>query len=141
MDPGTALAVVSLALDAAKELHQYYCAWKGRDGDVAEVRRELLWLTQFFGVMKETLSRKGLGQEHKDIICESVENSQEIIDKLKKKLSKTKKEGSLDTLLNSVQDQGLRALYPFQKGTIFRLLELIENCKKRMHVVIALLTL
>jgi hypothetical protein len=38
LDPGTALAVVGLAWDAAKDLYSYYVLWKGRDSDVEEIK-------------------------------------------------------------------------------------------------------
>jgi hypothetical protein len=75
------------------------------------------------------------------MICDSIEKCHEIISKLEAKLAKVKREGDLDTLLKKMDDQRRRALYPFKKGTIGGLLDLIGGCKEQMKMVIPLLNL
>jgi hypothetical protein len=108
---------------------------------VASVRHELSWLEKLFASMESTLKNNELDQTQVRRICNSVEACSDIITKLEKRLDKAKKEGAPNTLLGKVGDQGRRVLYPFQKGTIVRLLELIENCKEQIHSVVSLLNL
>jgi hypothetical protein len=75
------------------------------------------------------------------MICGSIKKCEEIITKLKVKLAKAKREGDPDTLLKKLDDQRRRALYPFKKGTIGGLLDLIDSCKEEMKIVIPLLNL
>ena len=141
IDPGTALAIVGLGIDAVKQLHSYYVVWKGRDRDVEEIRQQLTWLTNLFQAIEKTLDDDDFNTALVQMICESVENCQEIITKLKAKLLKVKGEGEPDTLLKKMDDQRRRALYPFKKGTIGVLLDLIDMCKDQMKTVIPLLNL
>jgi hypothetical protein len=60
MDPGTALAIVGLGLDAVKDLHSYYVIWKDRDRDVEEVGQQLIWLMNLFHTIQITLKQDDL---------------------------------------------------------------------------------
>jgi len=141
MDPGTALAVVSMAVGVVKDLYAYYCDWKDRDEDIAEIRTGLLWLAGVFEGIEKSLKHEGLEGEQKRIVYESIRSTQGIVDKLQKRLLKAKREGSPSTLLEKLDNKRRRALYPFQKATILRLLELIADFREKMHLVISLLNL
>jgi hypothetical protein len=141
MDPGTALAIVGLVLDGVKDIYEYYTTWKDRDEDVAGVRGALLWLKGLFGSIKIALTNDSLDKTQVRMICDSVQACEDVIEKLRKRLNKVKRETPPDTFTKKVSDQGRRALYPFQKGTIVRLLESVEKIKDQMHVAIALLNL
>jgi len=141
MDPGTALAIVGLGLDAVKDLHSYYVIWKDRDRDVEEVGQQLIWLMNLFHTIQITLKQDDLNPAQVQMICGSIKKCEEIITKLKIKLAKAKREGDPDTLLKKLDDQRRRALYPFKKGTIGGLLDLIDSCKEEMKMVIPLLNL
>jgi hypothetical protein len=75
------------------------------------------------------------------MICGSIKKCEEIVMKLKVKLAKVKWEGDPDTLPKKSDDRRRRALYPFKKGTIGGLLDLIDSCKEEMKMVIPLLNL
>ncbi|PVH74379.1 hypothetical protein DL98DRAFT_575715 [Cadophora sp. DSE1049] len=141
MDPGTALAIVGLVLDGVKDVYAYYNTWKDRDQEVAEVRSALLWLIGLFQSIKITLANKSLDKAKVGMICDSVRECQAVMVKLRKRLSKVKSEAPPDNFMAKLSDQGRRAIYPFQKGTIVRLLESTEKIRDQMHVVIALLHL
>jgi hypothetical protein len=141
LDPGTALSLVELVLGVTKDLYEYYTIWKGRDEDIAEVRFGLLWLNRLFVAIKRTLIDTKLTPDHEVMICQSIESCRGVIDKLEKRLDKSKKEGTPTTLLLKVGDQARRALYPFQRGTIVRLQENIDDCKQRLHLVISLVNM
>ncbi len=141
LDPGTALAIVGLVLDVTQDLYQYYTTWKGRDGDIAEVRLGLLWLNRLFVAIKLTLTDSRLAPDHEAMICQSIESCRGVINKLEKRLDKSKKEGTPTTMLQKVGDQALRTLYPFQRGTIVRLIENIDDCKQNLHLVISLVNM
>lgn len=141
MDPGTALAIVGLVLDGVKDVYAYYSTWKDRDEEVAEVRRALLWLIGLFQSIEKTLANKNLEDDKVTIICNSVKECEAVMAKLRKRLNKVKSEAPPDSFMARLSDQGRRAIYPFQKGTIVRLLESTEKIRDQMHVVLALLHL
>jgi predicted DNA-binding protein YlxM (UPF0122 family) len=141
MNPGTALAIVGLGIDVVKDLHSYYMVWKDRDRDVEEIRKQLIWLMNLFQTIQTTLENDDPNQVQAQMICDSIEKCQEIISKLEAKLAKVKREGDPDTLLKKMNDQRRRALYPFKKGTIGGLLDLIDGCKEQMKMAIPLLNL
>jgi len=141
MDPGTALAVAGIVLDAVKELHSYYVIWKGRDRDIEEVRQQLLWLINLFEAIRTILEQDDLNPLLGQMICDSIWKCLDIKTKLEAKLAKFKREGDLDALLKKMDDQRRRALYVFKKGTIGDLLDLIDGCKEEMKMVIPLLNL
>jgi len=141
LDPGTALAIVGLVLDVTKDLYEYYTIWKGRDEDIAEARVGLLWLNQLFCAIRFTLMDTKLAPDHEAMICQSIKSCQGVINKLEKRLDKSKKEGTPITLLQKVGDQARRTLYPFQRGTVVRLAENIEDCKQRLNLVISLVNM
>jgi len=141
LDPGTALAIVGLALGVVKDLHSYYILWKGRDENVREILGQLIWLTNLFQAIQITLRQDDLDPTQVQMICGSIKDCEEITLKLKGKLAKVKVEGDTDTVLKKLDDQRKRALYPFKKGTIGSLLDLIDSCKEKMNLVITLLNL
>lgn len=141
MDPGTALAIVGLVLDGVKDVYAYYNTWKDRDQEVAEVRRALLWLMGLFQSIKVTLSNKNLAEDKVTIICNSVKECEAVMVKLRKRLNKVKSEAPPAGFVAKLSDHGRRAIYPFQKGTIVRLVESTEKIRDQMHVVLALLHL
>jgi hypothetical protein len=79
LDPGTALAIVGLALNAVKDLHSYYVLWKGRDKDVEEIRRQLTWIMNVFQSIEATLQHDNLNSTQKQMICDSIEACQGIM--------------------------------------------------------------
>ncbi|KAH7371807.1 hypothetical protein BKA64DRAFT_267266 [Cadophora sp. MPI-SDFR-AT-0126] len=141
MDPGTALAIVGLVLDGVKDVYVYYSTWKDRDQEVAEVRSALLWLIGLFQSINVMLANKSLDKSKVSMICNSVKECEAVMVKLRKRLNKVKSEAPPDSFMSKLGDQGRRAIYPFQKGTIVRLLESTEKIRDQMHVVIALLHL
>lgn len=141
MDPGTALAIVGLVLDGVKDVYAYYSTWKDRDQEVAEVRRALLWLIGLFRSIQTTLASKNLDKGKVSMICNSVKECEAVMVKLRRRLNKVKSETPPDSFIAKLSDQGRRAIYPFQKGTMVRLLESTEKIRDQMHVVVALLHL
>ena len=141
MDPGTALAVTGLVLDAVKELHSYYVIWKGRDRDVEDVRQQLMWLVNLFSAIRTILEQDDLNPLLAQMICDSIWRCRDIKTQLEAKLAKVKREGDLDTLRKKMDDQRRRVLYVFRKGTIGDLLDLIDGCKEEMKMIIPLLNL
>jgi hypothetical protein len=94
-----------------------------------------------FQAIESTLKQDDLNPTQVQMICNSVEACREIMAKLRGKLAKVKREGDPDTLLKKMDEQRRRALYPFKKGTIGGLLNLIDSCTERMNMVVTLLNL
>ncbi|KAL2062783.1 hypothetical protein VTL71DRAFT_5855 [Oculimacula yallundae] len=141
MDPGTALAVVGLALDGIKDVYAYYTVWKDRDADIAEIRSALFWLEGLFKAIRTTLVNKNHNKDQVELICKSVESCRTIIDHLGKKLTKVKDEAPPETVMAKLSDQARKAMYPFKKGTIMKLLDSTEKIRDQMNDVIRLLNL
>lgn len=62
-DPGTCLAIVSLALQVSKGLLGYYDLWTHADEDVAEIQRSLLSLANIFTQLEITLGKPNLSED------------------------------------------------------------------------------
>ncbi len=118
IDPRTVLAIFGLGIDAVSNSIRIMWSGEGGDRDVEEIRQQLIWLMNLFQAIETTLGDDDLNTALVQMICESVENFQEIVTKLKAKLFKVKREGQPDTLLKKLDDQRRRTLYPFKKGNI-----------------------
>ncbi|MCJ1388748.1 hypothetical protein MMC18_001597 [Xylographa bjoerkii] len=141
MDPGTALAVVSLALEAVKELYDYYKVWKDCDNDVLELRSSLLWLAQVITAMEATLRKPPISGNIASMIVESVNACKTNMLELEIKLSKVKKDGSTSSCLAKLKAEGRQACYPFRKKSVTKLANLIEVFKSRLSLMADLLNL
>jgi hypothetical protein len=141
MDPGTAFGVTSLVYDVVKDFYGYYCLWKDQNDELDKVRASLLWLKSLLEAILSSLKDDHLNQTQVLMIHDSIKSCQDVTQKLKKRLNKARHECPPDTIFRKLDDQRRRALYPFQRGTIVRLVESVELYKRRLHIVISLLSL
>jgi hypothetical protein len=82
MNPGSSLAVVSLALQVMQGLLHYYELLKDCDDDVKEIQRSLLWLANLFRQLDITLQKPNLQAEIVSIIRMTTKSSEDNMKKL-----------------------------------------------------------
>ena len=133
---GTAVGVVSLGLQVSQGLIEYYTQWRDFDADVATLYASVVQLDRLFRFIKEKFSvvdveiLSSVYEAEKSIqLCEV-----SVLD-LKRRLEKLKTREPLpdlrkkDVLLHGLKGQGRRLLYPFQKGTLGKLRDVISDLR------------
>lgn len=141
MDPGTALAIVSLVFDASEELYDYYRAWKNCDKDVEELRLQLLWLHSAFRVVREILRKPGLSLDGSKLVYNALEQCNDAANELRNILDQVRKQGAPQSALEKLKAQGRKACYPFRKSTVLGIAENVETCQDALHLAADLLNL
>jgi hypothetical protein len=139
MDPGTAMAVVSLTLQVAQGLLAYYDLWQGSDNDVQELQRSLLWLANTFAQLEITLKKPRLQEEIVSVIRNSVNSCKENTSKLCEILNKIKKDGSASGLRAKLKTVNRRTLYIFHNNEIRNLQKILESFKEDLSLAINIL--
>lgn len=141
MDPGTALAVVSIAIEAVKGLMAYYELWTDCDRYVKQARQSLLWVANIFSQIDITLRQPHLMPSIVSTIRITMKACDNNVMELHDLLEKTAKDGSPKGLRQKLRAHGRRACFPFRESTISRLLELVEDMKDDLSLAIDLLCL
>jgi hypothetical protein len=78
MDPGTALAVVSIVYEVTKDLYSFYCAWKDCDDDVKELRQQLLAVHSMFCVLGPILKRNGFAADLANPVYDAISHCEDV---------------------------------------------------------------
>ncbi|KAK9783908.1 putative NACHT domain-containing protein [Seiridium cardinale] len=141
MDPGTALAVVSLALQVSSGLINYYRLWKDCHQDVQDLRASLLRLEQIFKHLRQALERPDLSSQIVLTICSTCKDCEGNINELRSVLETVKEAGNPKGMLQKLRDKGRRACYPFRASTVLRLGEIIEGLKEDVSLSLHVLSL
>lgn len=141
MDPGTALGVVSLALQALGGVKEYYKSWKDCDDDVKQFQDALRQLDLVLGHLQTTLKKPHLEDTIVTNISDACQNIEDEMDEVKSMLKKFKKDGSPSTMMQNLKQMGRRACYPFRKSTISRFMEIIEDMNEKLRFAIEVLSL
>lgn len=121
LDPGTALAVVGLAITVCQELQTYYDGYKQYDEDVASVRSTAASLGAIFGLVSDALAQTELSQKQLQTLVNCISECEDNVTKMEKKLKKIKLEDDPKTISKAFKAGLLRVLYPFKKDTLDKL--------------------
>lgn len=145
-DPGTALAIASMAFDVIMDLYDFYKVWRECDHDVKQIRLSLLWTKNAFSVIKLTLQRPGFDDnaatvQSSALIHASLHACSGQVNTLKTELDKIRAEGAPVTILEKLKAHGRRVTYPFKKATIGHLLDLLDECRDNLDFSVDLLSL
>jgi hypothetical protein len=141
LDPGTSLAIVSLALQVANGLLSYYELWNDCDEDVIEIQRSLLWLANIFAQLDITLQNPNLQEQILIIIYGTVKKCEKHVLELKELLGKVKKDGTPHGLRARFRDSSRRILCMFHSHEIQGLKGLLEGLKRDLDLAINVLNL
>ena len=140
---GTAAGIVSLGLQVLQGLVEYYSQWRDFDPDVNAMYASIEQLDRGFRLIREKLGAKNimrLSSAHE--VEASLQLCENGVLALKKKLEKIKMKeplGSLrrrDVLLNGLNGQGKRLLYPFQRGTLGKLRDIVNELRDGLQPVL-----
>lgn len=143
MDPGTALSIAQLVYGTTRDLYDYYRAWKDCDRDVEELRVQLLWLHDAFGVIRNLLLKpeSSSSKDASQLIYSALEDCKSAASELWDKLEKVKSSGSSKTMIEKLKAKGRRACYPFHKVTIAEITDRVETCRDALKFALDLLHL
>ena len=139
---GTAVGVVSLGLQVSQGLIEYYGQWKDFDADVTAMYASVEQLERGFRLVRENLSAERIAMLSSVREVEgSIQLCEAGIVELRRRLEKVRMReplGSLrgkDALLNELKRQGKRLLYPFQKGTLGKLRDVVGELRDGLQPV------
>lgn len=139
MDPGTALAVVSLGIQVFQGLVSYYDAWKSYDADIAHTHRSLTNNLKTLQVLQHAALSNPI---NKSTDIEQVETAvlscKDGLLSLQKKLTKIKP-CDVSGGWSSVRAFGRRAFYPFRESTLSKLREIVEDLKDDLTLAVQVL--
>jgi hypothetical protein len=141
MDTGTTLGAVSLTLQVAQGLLTYYDLWQGCDGDIQELQRSLLWLTNTFTQLELTLEKPQLPEEIVSIIRISINGCRDNISKLYEILNKVKIVGSPSGIRAKFKAMNRQSLYIFHSKEIKSLQKILDSLKDEFSLAVDLLHL
>lgn len=102
LDPGTSLAIVSLALQVTQGLLGCYELWKDADDDVIEIQHSLLRLANIFTQLDTTLRKPHLQEDIVSIIRITMKGCEENVNKLQELLERGAMSQRLVTLRHPV---------------------------------------
>jgi hypothetical protein len=141
MDTGATLGAVSLTLQVAQGLLTYYDLWQGCDGDIQELQRSLLWLTNTFTQLELTLEKPQLRKEIVSIIRISINGCRDNISKLYEILNKVKIVGSPSGIRAKFKAMNRQSLYIFHSKEIKSLQKILDSLKDEFSLAVDLLHL
>jgi hypothetical protein len=141
MDPGTCLAVVSIALELSKGLYAYYEHWRDCNQDVQDLRASLLQLSNIFVQLEETLRRPHLEKKIVSTVAVSMKACKNSIEELQQLLNDVQEQGTSKTLLDKLKANSRRALYPFRASTVARIAEVVQDIKDDLGLAVEVLAL
>jgi hypothetical protein len=141
MDPGSSLAVVSLALQVMQGLLHYYELLKNCDDDAKEIQRSLLWLGNLFTQLDITLRKPNLQAEIVNIIRITTKSCEDNVKKLEKLLDGVKKEGTPKGLRSNYKTITRKVLYIYHSKEIHDVTALLNEIRENLRLAIDLLNL
>ncbi|CAM1502512.1 Fc.00g044960.m01.CDS01 [Cosmosporella sp. VM-42] len=141
LDPGTCLAIVSLALQVSNSLMGYHEVWTQADEDVAEIQRSLLALSNIFAQLNITLRKPSLSEDIVSIIRITMKGCEDNVKKLEEQLDRVKREGSPEKLRAKFTNLNRRVLQMFHQGDIKRIQAVLNGLREDLNLVINLLGL
>ncbi|KAI1397797.1 hypothetical protein F4819DRAFT_64947 [Hypoxylon fuscum] len=141
MDPGTSLAVVSLALQVTNGLFSYYELWTHADEDIIEVQRSLLSLANIFTQLDITLQKPDLQEHIVSLIRLTMKSCNRTIQSLQKRLEKLEQQGTPNKLRGKLKDLRRRASYIFSHKEIKEFKSSLDNLREDLGLAIEVLNL
>ncbi|KAL9621688.1 MAG: hypothetical protein Q9160_003941 [Pyrenula sp. 1 TL-2023] len=144
MDPLSVTASISgilaLSITTCQGLANYYSRWKDADSDVAAFMTSANSLTNTLRYLERYLGEARVEEGLKVELRDSLSACTEATKRLQKKLSKV--QASFEPKRASfVESQLRRSLYPFKRGTLIRLKEIVEDLRQNLTIILECLQL
>ncbi|KAH8593172.1 hypothetical protein B0O99DRAFT_689076 [Bisporella sp. PMI_857] len=141
LDPGTSLAITSLAIEVTKGLLAYYGLWKNANDDIKNIQISILWLANLFTQLDITLHKQKLQGDVASVIRLTVKSCEDNILKLQAILDKIHNDGSPEELHRMFKATKQKVLYMFKSKAIKQLVEILQDLKDDLKLAIDLLDL
>ncbi|KAI8720015.1 hypothetical protein NCS52_00445800 [Fusarium sp. LHS14.1] len=123
LDPGTCLAIVSLALQVSKGLLGYYDLWTHADED-----------------LEITLGKPNLSENIISIIRITMKGCDANVKKLEEILDRVKRDGPPEKLRTKIKNLNRRMLHMFHHGEILRLQCVLNELREDLNMAVSLLS-
>ncbi|KAI0869159.1 hypothetical protein GGS24DRAFT_512427 [Hypoxylon argillaceum] len=138
---GTAVGIVSLGIQVAQSLFDYYNALKSQDSDILYTKKKLHSLLEILECLRSRVNdrrfranEQGLVQKIESHIRECEDCIQELKEEAKK-FEKTPVTSFQSTVTSTLR----RAAYPFRKSTLQKLSEDVDDITLRLKLALQLL--
>ncbi len=140
---GTAVGIISLGIQVSQGLVEYYSQWKHFGADVHVMYASIEQLIRGFRLVREKLEGENFAIFPSASEVEaSIQLCEAGIMELKQKLEKIRAKEPLgnlrkkDAFLNDLKAQGKRLLYPFQRGTLGKLQDVVNDLRDGLQPVL-----
>lgn len=135
MDPLSITAsitgILSLSITTCQGLITYYSSWKDADSDIATFSASASSVTESLQYLERYLNEGTIPAELSLQLKSCLEGCEAATRSLQKKLRKISAINATGTL-SSVEIQIKKSLYPFKKGTLIRLKEIVEDLRQNL---------
>ncbi|ETS80402.1 hypothetical protein PFICI_07931 [Pestalotiopsis fici W106-1] len=138
---GSAVGIISLGIQVAQSLFDYYNAVKSQHSDVAHTIRKLDSLLEILGSLQHRIDGRRFRADEQDAVrkIESLINeSEECIQELQDEAEKFK-QCPVGTIQSAVRTTARRVAYPFRRSTLEKLDEDVDDIVDRLKLALQLL--
>ena len=142
MDPGTALGVVQMGIQVCQGLFNYYRTWRSYERDIEVATASIEDLLGLFREVDDTLSNvKTTGQGHKVLqrANEAAAKCLQDVEVLKAELATVSRYQDTSDIRFKLERHLRRVVYPFRKGTLEDLREIITEARTHLMEVLSVL--
>lgn len=139
MDPLSITAsitgILSLTITTCQGLINYYASWRDADSDIAAFTTSAQSLIEILQYIERGFEANTIPGERSSHLGSSLQDCETATRSLQKKLRKVETVSSTRTV-STLEAQFRRSLYPFRKGTLIRLKEIVEDLRQNLLVVL-----
>ncbi|KAK5058715.1 hypothetical protein LTR84_010979 [Exophiala bonariae] len=139
MDPGTPLAIISLAIQLTEGLVSYYELWRNAARDTEEIQKSIIWTQNLLTQLAITLQKENLPENAVSLIRRTVESCEANISKLQTILDKIRKDGTPEGLRATFRTANQKLLYMFHSKTTRALMTALNGLKNDLELAVSIL--
>jgi uncharacterized protein (UPF0147 family) len=135
---GSAVGVISLAIQACQTIVQYYGSLKDRKNSIAKMLASTENLVKMLKLLRTIIEEEVFEGNIRGMVEESIKNCAEAVGQLNIELAKVRKVKT-DSLTNKLHAQTMGLLYPFKESTLLKLQQIIAEMRENLVLAIEIL--
>jgi ankyrin repeat domain-containing protein 50 len=138
---GSAVGVISLGIQVAQSLFDYYSAFKSQYTDVADITKKLDSLLEILGTLQNHVKNRRFRADEQDLLRKIevlINECEECIEELQEVANKFA-QCPISTVQSAIQATARRVSYPFRKSTFQKLDEDVSDIIKCLQFALQLL--
>ena len=135
---GTAVGVISLAIQACQSLAQYYGSWRDAKNNVATMIASSTALVSMLKQLRTVLEDDSLEDDIRTEVEENITNVSASLSSLEIELHKCR-EANPNTFRDKISEYGRRLQYPFRETTLLRLRTIVSDMRDNLILAVNIL--